>query len=81
MTNLLIFTKHPEASRIKALEAYNGARNYIFVHSFVHRKNLDSGGFLWISLDRRAGERQLVCSSYRTLMNCAGNGSGCGGWI
>jgi len=33
----------------------------IFVHGFVHEKLLASGGFCWISLDRRIGGKPRVC--------------------
>jgi len=77
MKNLLIFTKRHGTSRIKALETYNGAKNDIFVHGFVHGKFLDSGEFCWISLDRRVGEKPVACRSYRTLLDCAG----CERWL
>ena len=60
MQNLLIFTECHEASRIKALEAYNGAKNDIFVYGFVHGKFLDSGEISWISLERGMAMKPLV---------------------
>ncbi len=45
MQNLSFFKSCRGPSKIKAFEANNGAKNYIFVHGFVHGKFLDSGEF------------------------------------